>query len=158
MSLCVSYSYLTRVILFRLSGDTESNNYLSLTKSLSAMSSPSPLENPSHFLCYSASSSYLPPAVLLPSQWIFLPKLLYAFSLSRFEASTETNHMSYTRRSNKLNILLDQWFSSASSGCTTVRACMNSAKFPYMFKKSIRCSAFCYFIARNTATERWKFL
>jgi hypothetical protein len=95
--------------LFRLSGETESNNYLSLTKSLSAMSSPSLRKNPSRFLCYSASSSYLPPAVLLPSQWIFLPKLLYAFSLSRFEASTETNHMSYTQRSNRLNILLNQW-------------------------------------------------
>lgn len=82
LSLCVSYSYLTRVILFGLSGETESNNYMSFTKSLSTTSSPSPRKNPSHFLCYSASSSYLPPAVLLPSQWILLPKLLYACSLS----------------------------------------------------------------------------
>jgi len=128
LSVCVSYSYLTPVILFRLSGETESNNYLSFTKSLSVMSSPSQRKKPSRFLCYSASSSYLPPAVLLPSQWIFLPKLLYACSLSPFEASTKTNHVSYAHRSNKVNILLNHWFSSASSRCTTVRACMNSAK------------------------------
>jgi hypothetical protein len=111
---CVSYTYLTRVILFRLSGETESSNCLSLTKSLSAMSSLIPHKNPSHFLCYGVSSSYLPPAVLLPSQWIFLPKLLYDCSLSRSEASTQTNHvsLSHTHRSNKVNILLNRWFAN----------------------------------------------
>jgi len=153
LSLCVGYYYLPRVILFRLSGETESNNYLSFTKSLSAMSSLSPRKNPSYFLCYSASSSYLLPAVLLPSQWIFIPKLLYACSLSPFEAPTKTNHVSYTHRSNKVNILLNSWFSNDSSGCTAVRTCMNSAKFPCMCKNSTRFPAFCYFIARSTATE-----
>jgi hypothetical protein len=50
----------------------------------------------SHLLCYfhlNGSSS---------------PKLLYACSLSPFEASTKTNHVSYIHRSNKVNILLNQ--------------------------------------------------
>jgi hypothetical protein len=154
LSLCVSYSYLTRVILFRLSGETESNNYLSFTNTLSTMSSPSPHKNPSHFLCYSASSSYPPTCCVISISMDLPPKISLCLLLICFETSTKTNHVSYTHRSNKVYILLNQWFSSVSSGCTAIRACMNSAKLPCMCKNSIRCSVFFYFFVHITNRER----
>lgn len=123
ISRCVYFSYVMHVILFSLTGERESNNYWSCATSLSAVSSASLRKKPisfsfvtmlhpvrSHLLC----SFHL---IGASSQNFFMP-LAYLVC----KVSTETNHVSYTQRSNKLNILLNQWFSLFSPGCTAIRA------------------------------------